>query len=99
MGHLIGFFSGTGKKLHSEDRPVADELVKIGLKVGSDNEALRNLLIEIGRGIGGLDNLKKSFAKLPAPLDQALRALERKTSDNVSLRVTLNERRTSHEAL
>jgi crescentin len=99
MSHLIGFFSGTGKKLRSEDRPVADDLAKIGLKVGSDNEALRNLLIEIGRGIGGLDDLKESFAKLTDPLDQALRALERETSDNVSLRVTLHELRTSHEAL
>jgi crescentin len=99
MGHLISFFSGTGKRLHGEDRPVADELAKIGLKVGSDNEALRNLLIEIGRGIGGLDDLKESFAKLTDPLDQALRALERETSDNVSLRVTLHELRTSHEAL
>jgi crescentin len=99
MGHLISFFSGTGKKLHTEDRPVADELAKIGLKVGSENEALRNLLIEIGRGIGGLDDLKEGFAKLTDPLDQALSALERETSDNVSLRVTLNELRTSHEAL
>jgi chromosome segregation ATPase len=99
MGHLISFFSGTGKKLHTEDRPVADELAKIGLKVGSENEALRNLLIEIGRGIGGLDDLKEGFAKLADPLDQALRALERETSDNVSLRVTLQELRTSHEAL
>ena len=99
MGHLISFFSGAGKKLNGEDRPVTEELAKIGLKVGSDNEALRNLLIEIRRGIGGLDDLKESFAKLTDPLDQALRALERETSDNVSLRVTLHEVRTNHEAL
>jgi crescentin len=99
MGHLISFLSGTGKKLHNGDRPVAEELANIGNKVGGDNEALRNLLIEIGRGIGGLDHLKESFAKLTDPLDQALRALERETSDNVGLRVTLSELRTSHEAL
>jgi crescentin len=99
MGHLIGFFSGTGKKLPSEDRSVAEELANIGIKVGGDNEALRNLLIEIGRGIVGLENIKESFAKLANPLDQALRALERETSDNVGLRVTLRELRTSHEAL
>lgn len=99
MGHLISFFSGTGKKLHGQDRPVAEELANIGLKVGGDNEALRNLLIQIGRGIGGLDDLKESLAKLADPLDQALRALERETSDNVSLRVSLHELRTSHEAL
>ena len=99
MGHLISFFSGAGKKLNGEDRPVTEELAKIGLKVGSDNEALRNLLIKIRRGIGGLDDLKESFAKLTDPLDQALRALERETSDNVSLRVTLHEVRTNHEAL
>jgi len=99
MGHLINFFSGTGKKVPGDDRPVAEELANIGLKVGSDNEALRNLLIEIGRGIGGLDDLKENLARLTDPLDQALRALERETSDNVSLRVTLHELRTSHEGL
>src|ERR1700683_2627319 len=99
MGHLISFFSGTGKKIHTEDRPVADELAKIGLKVGSENEALRNLLIEIGRGIGGLDDLKESFAKLTDPLDPALRAPQRETSDHVNLRLTPRELRTSHEAL
>src|SRR5712692_2633253 len=72
---------------------------EIGARIGEDNEALRNLLIDTGYQINALDVLKDTFGKLVEPISKTLRTLEQEKSDNVSLRSALAEIRTSHEGL
>jgi crescentin len=71
----------------------------IGERIGGDNEALRNLLIDTGLQFRALDDLKETFGKLTNPLNKLLETLEREKFDNASLRGALNELRTSHESL
>jgi crescentin len=71
----------------------------IGARIGEENEALRNLLIDTGHQFSAVDELKETFGKLIGPLNKMLRTLEEEKSDNVSLRAALAELRASHEAL
>jgi crescentin len=89
-------------KLPSPPRP--DESPKahfanIGDRIGGDNEALRNLLIDTGLQFGALDELKTTFSKLVDPLHNMLGTLEQAKFDNASLRGALSELRTSHDNL
>jgi len=87
-----------GKGPAGDDRPT-EAWAEIGSRIGGDNEALRNLLVDTGRQVGALDDLKQAFGKLVDPISKTLRALEQEKSDNVSLRATLADVRTSYEAL
>ena len=69
----------------------------MGARIGGENEILRNLLVDTGRRIGALDDLKDAFGKLVDPISKTLRTLEQEKSENVSLRGTLNEVRQSYE--
>ena len=72
---------------------------EIGARIGEDNEALRNLLIDTAHQFSAVEDLKKTFSKLVEPISQTLRVLEHEKSDNVSLRGMLAEIRASHETL
>ena len=87
-----------GKGPDGDDRP-AESWAEIGSRIGGDNEALRNLLVDTGRRIGALDELKDAFGKLVDPINKTLRVLEQEKSDNVSLRGTLADIRSSYETL
>jgi crescentin len=87
-----------GKGPAGDDRPT-EAWAEIGSRIGGDNEALRNLLVDTGRQVGALDDLKQAFGKLVDPISKTLRALEQEKSDNVSLRGTLADVRASYEAL
>src|SRR3954452_14808306 len=71
----------------------------LGARLGEDNETLRNLLIDTGRRITALDDVKDAFQNLVEPIGSALQALERESSDNVGLRNALAELRSSHETV
>ena len=88
----------SGKGPAGDDRPV-ESWAEMGSRIGSDNEALRNLLIDTGRRIGALDDLKDAFGKLVDPIQKTLRVLELEKSDNVSLRGILGELRSGYDAL
>jgi hypothetical protein len=68
------------------EEPSEATLADIGARVGEENEALRNLLIDTDRRIGALDDLKDAFRNLVEPIGSALQALEQEKSDNVGLR-------------
>src|SRR5580704_7860447 len=88
-------------KQHSSARQDNDKspFTDIGERIGGDNEALRNLLIDTGLQFRALDDLKETFGKLTNPLSKLLETLEREKFDNASLRGALDELRTSHESL
>jgi crescentin len=80
-------------------QPASERWVDLGFEVGGDNESLRNLLIDVGRRIDALDDLRDIFGELVVPIGQALNTLERETLDNANLRSTVDEITASHEAL
>jgi len=81
------------------EEPSEPTLADIGARVGEENEALRNLLIDTDRRIGALDDLKDAFRNLVEPIGSALQALEQEKTDNVGLRNALAELRAGHESV
>ena len=71
----------------------------MGSRIGSDNEVLRNLMVDTGSQVGALDDLKDAFGKLVDPINKTHRALEQEKSDNVGLRGTLAAVRSSYDTL
>jgi hypothetical protein len=65
--------------------------------MGEENEVLRNLLSDIGRKIGELEELKRALGKLIEPLNATLRALEQEKSQTPSLSGMLEQSRASYE--
>ena len=55
-------------------------------KIGEENEALRNLLVDAGMKIRQFDEYKIAFGKLIEPATQALRTLEQEKTSNIDLR-------------
>jgi crescentin len=62
-----------------------------GAKIGEENEALRNLLVDAGMKVRQFDEYKAYFAKLIEPATQALRALEQEKTSNIDLRRNLDK--------
>jgi crescentin len=71
----------------------------VGSRIGEENEALRNLLVDAGRKIGELDELKSAFDKIVTPFNNTLRALEQEKSQNLSLTGQLAESRAAYDKL
>jgi crescentin len=113
MSTLSKFFDRIQTKLGGEDagpapdieqplapeEPASDSWTDLGAKVGGDNEGLRNLLIDVGRRIDALDDLRDIFGELVVPIGQALNTLERETLDNANLRSALEETNVGYEQL
>jgi crescentin len=74
-------------------------LADIGARVGQDNEALRNLLIDTDRRINAIDDAKNAFRRLSEPISTALRDLAQEKIDNTGLRRELAELHASYDAL
>lgn len=70
-----------------------------GARIGEDNEALRNLLIDTSHQFSAIDDLKATFSKLGEPLNNLLTSLEREKAANASAKGALAAIRTSHESL
>ena len=82
------------------DQPPASEAwADLGTRVGGDNESLRNLLIDVGRRIDALDDLRDIFGELVVPIGHALNTLEREAADNANLRNALEETSVGYEQL
>jgi chromosome segregation ATPase len=70
-----------------------------GTRIGEENEALRNLVIETARKISELDELKQTFGRLIDPVNKTLRTLEQEKSHNSRLAAKLNETRAAMETV
>lgn len=71
----------------------------LGVQIGSDNEILRNLLIDASAKIGELDVIKAAVGKLVDPVGKALRAFEAEKSEKAALQTVLNNTRTAYGKL
>ena len=76
-----------------------DAFADLGERLGEDNEALRNLLIDTSHQLGAVDDLKATFSKLVNPLNNLLTTLEHGKADAASSRGALAAIRSSHETL
>ena len=54
----------------------------LGTRIGEDNEALRNLLIDTSHQLSTIDDLKETFGKLVDPLANLLTTLEQERATN-----------------
>src|SRR5258708_3790670 len=71
----------------------------LGARIGEDNEALRDLLIDTSHQLSTIDDLKDTFGKLVDPLSNLLTTLEQERADNAGSQGALAAIRTSHEML
>lgn len=71
----------------------------LGAQIGSDNEVLRNLLLDANAKIGELDTIKAAVGKLVDPVGKALRSIETEKSEKAALQTVLNNTRTAYGKL
>jgi crescentin len=71
----------------------------LGTKLGGENEALRNLLLNANTKISELDSIKEAFDQLVNPVSEALRAIEAERSEKLALQTVLNNTRTAYGKL
>jgi crescentin len=71
----------------------------VGAELGSNNEVLRNLLLNANAKIGELDSIKDSVAKLVGPVSKALREFETEKADKINLQAALSTTRTAYGKL
>src|ERR1051326_3332524 len=77
----------------------AETFADLGARIGEDNEALRNLLIDTSHQLNTIDELKETFGKLVDPLSNLLTSLEQERANNAGSQGALAAMRTSHETL
>jgi chromosome segregation ATPase len=77
----------------------AETFADLGARIGEDNEALRNLLIDTSHQLSTIDDLKETFGKLVEPLSNLLTTLEQERANNAGSQGALAAIRTSHETL
>ena len=71
----------------------------LGARVGGENEALRNLLLNANNKINELDSIKDAVAQLADPVAKALAAYETEKSEKIGLQTVLNNTRTAYGKL
>ena len=93
---------GRAAEQKSADHPASRDkmtFADLGARIGEDNEALRNLLIDTSHQLSTIDDLKDTFGKLVDPLSNLLTTLEQERADNAGSQGALAAIRTSHEML
>jgi crescentin len=71
----------------------------LGARMGGENEALRNLLLDANSKINELDTIKSAVGKLVEPVGKALRDFEAEKTEKVGLQTVLNNTRTAYGKL
>jgi chromosome segregation ATPase len=71
----------------------------IGAELGSNNETLRNLLLNANHKIGELDGIKDAVGKLVGPVSKALREFETEKAEKINLQAALSTTRTAYGKL
>jgi crescentin len=81
-------------------QPISEESFSlIGSRIGEENEALRSLLVDAGRKVNELDELKETVGSIVEPVSKMMRALEQEKSENIGLRNLLADTRAAFETL
>ena len=109
MGKFGGFLSRKPGIANSQAKPtpVPDNTLELdeelfsalGARVGGENEALRNLLLNASTKINELDSIRDAVAQLADPVAKALAAYETEKSEKIGLQTVLNNTRTAYGKL
>jgi chromosome segregation ATPase len=107
MGKFGGFLSrrptiveAAPASLPDNPLEIDEELFSVlGARVGGENEALRNLLLNASSKISELDAIKDAVTQLADPVAKALSAYETEKSEKVALQTVLNNTRTAYGKL
>ena len=70
-----------------------------GVQLGSENEALRNLLLDATAKVEELDGIKNAVTRLVDPVGKALKVIESEHADKIALQTVLNNTRTAYGKL
>src|SRR5664279_907159 len=104
----FGFLARKSGSAEKPDQPAAgqnplelgEELFSsLGARMGGENEALRNLLLDANSKINELDTIKSAVGKLVEPVGKALRDFEAEKTEKVGLQTVLNNTRTAYGKL
>ena len=71
----------------------------IGAQLGSENEALRNLLLDANAKISELDTIRQAVGKLVDSVSKTLRVMEVEKAEKIALPTVLNNTRTAYGKL
>lgn len=90
----------TASTLPDNPLEVDEELFSsLGARMGSENEQLRNLLIEVSAKIGELDLIKSAVSRLVEPVGKTLEAIEAERTEKLGLQTVLSTTRTAYGKL
>jgi len=70
-----------------------------GLRMGEENEALRNLLVDAEHKVAQLNDAMEAFGKIVAPVNRTIRLLEQEKSKTIGLATALDDSRAAYDTL
>jgi len=107
MKKLGGFLARKPAAVAAEQAPPADNPLELdeelftarGVQLGSENEALRNLVLDATAKVEELDGIKNAVTRLVDPVGKALKIIENERADKIALQAVLNNTRTAYGKL
>ena len=103
----LGGFLAAASAVAAEQAPPADNPLELdeelftarGVQLGSENEALRNLVLDATAKVEELDGIKNAVTRLVDPVGKALKVIESERADKIALQAVLNNTRTAYGKL
>src|SRR5690242_8092270 len=107
MKKLGGFLARKPAAVAAEQAPPADNPLELdeelftarGVALGSENGALRNLVLDATAKVEELDGIKNAVTRLVDPVGKALKIIENERADKIALQAVLNNTRTAYGKL
>jgi crescentin len=77
----------------------AESFADAGVRMGEENEALRNLLVDAEQKMLQINEALEAFGKVVTPINRTIRALEQEKSKTIGLTSALDEGRAAYDNL
>jgi chromosome segregation ATPase len=107
LSHLFGRTRGAGDPEGMGPDPLSrdgsghfvESFSDVGARMGEENEALRNLLVDAEHKMLQLNEVMEAFGKIVTPINRTIRALEQEKSKTIGLASALDEGRAAYDTL
>ena len=105
LSHLFGRTLGAAdaEDMGIESRDGSGHFVEsfadVGVRMGEENEALRNLLVDAEHKMLQINEALDAFGKIVTPVNRTIRALEQEKSKTIGLASALDEGRAAYDTL
>jgi crescentin len=76
-----------------------ESFADVGVRMGEENEALRNLLVDAEHKMLQINEAMEAFSKIVTPINRTIRALEQEKSKTIGLSSALDEGRAAYDTL